>query len=273
MENAVRQEREENFGKDLGLMHELAVTGRDVGATVEFWSRLAHGRELLARVIREVTTDYVLSEGVQSAKKIISYRSTFIGPNEVKNKTGYRFSADELAALEKMPFSPEQLERCHESHLLIAVPAISLVELAEYSIGKTKVKDKVFPTMGGKVEYDFTDSDFANRKTTAGWYLLKREPLKWYRSNPRRDDLLPNEFVGTCALTIFCLYVWLYAAGGKGASCTLSQFITCSETNPLGHQIIVFPGSDGLSPEVNTSNNVNGRLIEDLIIWPFEKPD
>jgi hypothetical protein len=38
---------EEVFGKDLGLMHELAVTGRPIGFKAEDWGKLAHDRERL----------------------------------------------------------------------------------------------------------------------------------------------------------------------------------------------------------------------------------
>jgi hypothetical protein len=39
------------FGKDHGLLHEVVVTGRKVGAGQEFWSALAHREDLFARVV------------------------------------------------------------------------------------------------------------------------------------------------------------------------------------------------------------------------------
>lgn len=51
MSNIVRQEE---FGKDLGLIHEVIVTGRKVGATKEFWSRLAHNEDLFRSVVSQV---------------------------------------------------------------------------------------------------------------------------------------------------------------------------------------------------------------------------
>ena len=42
---------EEVFGKDLGLMHELAVTGRSIGFKAEDWGKLAHDREQLHRFL------------------------------------------------------------------------------------------------------------------------------------------------------------------------------------------------------------------------------
>jgi hypothetical protein len=42
--------RPEDFGKDLGLIHEVVVTGRKVGAGCRFWARLAHDEDLFRRV-------------------------------------------------------------------------------------------------------------------------------------------------------------------------------------------------------------------------------
>ena len=39
------------FGEDHGLLHEVVVTGRKVGAGKEFWAAIAHNEELFARVV------------------------------------------------------------------------------------------------------------------------------------------------------------------------------------------------------------------------------
>ena len=41
----------EQFGKDLGLMHEVIVTGRKVGAGRDFWAALAHNEEMFKKVV------------------------------------------------------------------------------------------------------------------------------------------------------------------------------------------------------------------------------
>lgn len=43
------------FGKDHGLIHEVVVTGRKVGAGATFWSRLAHNEDLFRKIVKEVT--------------------------------------------------------------------------------------------------------------------------------------------------------------------------------------------------------------------------
>lgn len=46
--------RQEEFGRDLGVVHEAVVTGRKVGAGKEFWSALAHGENLFREVVELV---------------------------------------------------------------------------------------------------------------------------------------------------------------------------------------------------------------------------
>ncbi len=45
---------EEVFGKDLGLIHEVIVTGRKVGAGKDFWVKLAHDENLFSRTVEFV---------------------------------------------------------------------------------------------------------------------------------------------------------------------------------------------------------------------------
>ncbi len=43
--------RRQEFGKEVGLVHEVVVTGRKVGADRAFWSTLAHDEELFRKVV------------------------------------------------------------------------------------------------------------------------------------------------------------------------------------------------------------------------------
>ena len=48
---------ENTFGKEVGLLHEVMVTGRKVGADHTFWSRLAHNRLLFERIVQFVNSN------------------------------------------------------------------------------------------------------------------------------------------------------------------------------------------------------------------------
>jgi hypothetical protein len=44
----------EEFGKELGLVHEVVITGRKVGADKEFWKALAHDQKLFQSIVENV---------------------------------------------------------------------------------------------------------------------------------------------------------------------------------------------------------------------------
>ncbi|OGJ63988.1 hypothetical protein A3E47_02685 [Candidatus Peribacteria bacterium RIFCSPHIGHO2_12_FULL_54_10] len=52
--------RQSDFGKDLGLVHEMIVTGRKVGAGSDFYAALAHDEGLFRRVMEMVKEDHLL---------------------------------------------------------------------------------------------------------------------------------------------------------------------------------------------------------------------
>jgi hypothetical protein len=49
--------RDEDLGKDQGLIHEAVVTGRKVGAGKAFWAKLAHNEDLFRKVVAFVAED------------------------------------------------------------------------------------------------------------------------------------------------------------------------------------------------------------------------
>lgn len=60
--------RQEKFGSDVGLMHEMIVTGRKVNADVDFYAALAHDQELFAQVVKMVVGPF--PGYVYDAKKV-----------------------------------------------------------------------------------------------------------------------------------------------------------------------------------------------------------
>ena len=65
MKSTVRKEESGGFGKDYGLIHEAIITGKKVGAGKDFWSALAHNKDLF-----EKTRAFVESGGVTSTGEL-----------------------------------------------------------------------------------------------------------------------------------------------------------------------------------------------------------
>lgn len=119
---------DEQFGEDHGLIHEVVVTGRKVGATRAFWAELAHNATLFSRVVEFVNTlghEPSLSE--QRAQSIMG--KNFLGVDEVATHFHARFTIDELATLSYVPFSEEVLRRCASTHLLVAGYPMSIMDI------------------------------------------------------------------------------------------------------------------------------------------------
>jgi len=65
VKSTVRKEESGGFGKDYGLIHEAIITGKKVGAGKDFWSALAHNKDLF-----EKTRAFVESGGVTSTGEL-----------------------------------------------------------------------------------------------------------------------------------------------------------------------------------------------------------
>jgi len=70
VKSTVRKEESGGFGKDYGLIHEAIITGKKVGAGKDFWSALAHNKDLF-----EKTRAFVESGGVTSTGELITLKS------------------------------------------------------------------------------------------------------------------------------------------------------------------------------------------------------
>ncbi len=150
--------KNEDFGKDLGLLHEIVVTGRKVGADRVFYSSLAHNAKLLKEIV-----DYVRYYGEPShgrAREIMG--KNFFGIEEAVKIFGVKPSIHDIALLKEIPFSEEALERSRDTHILIAVFPISIRDIRD-RIGK-----KFF------VSDWYYDQFFDNERDEASWQLIRR---------------------------------------------------------------------------------------------------
>lgn len=73
----VRPAEGEEFGREIGLIKEVLITGRKVGAGKKFWSRLAHDEELFRRVVEVVTPSSAPDAPEELAEQVRFYRDVF----------------------------------------------------------------------------------------------------------------------------------------------------------------------------------------------------
>ena len=70
-----------------------------------------------------------LRASLKLARKIMG--PNFIGPKEIYAAFGLPYGENERFELDVIPFQPSTLERCKDTHVLIAVFSLSLIELRE----------------------------------------------------------------------------------------------------------------------------------------------
>jgi hypothetical protein len=92
----------------------------------------------------------------------------FFGIEEAIKHFGVNPSRRQLVSLSEVPFSEETLISCKDTHVLVAVLPISIVEIRE--IAKKLINQTLF------YNQDWYDKEaFANDKGETGWQLIRKE--------------------------------------------------------------------------------------------------
>jgi len=87
----------------------------------------------------------------------------FIWPREAEKHLGVKFSEDDRRVLDKgVPYSREVLEQCRDTHILVPMPALSIMEIRALASG----------TFHDQSWYN--DQAFAKEKCRAGWRLIRK---------------------------------------------------------------------------------------------------
>jgi len=176
-----------SFGKDLGLLHELVVTGRKVGADRVFYAKLAHNEKLFEKVVSLVNSENATSSTVGRAREIMD--RNFFGVEEAVKHFGVNPTRQQLAALSEIPFSEAVLEQSKDTHVLVAVFPLSILEI------RGKVDSKLF--------YDqswYNKESFAKERGEVNWQLVRKTSVDdstskdWQEQQAliSKDDEMPS---------------------------------------------------------------------------------
>jgi hypothetical protein len=176
----VRQTDESDFGKDLGLIHEMLVTGRKVGAGPAFFAALAHDELLFARVVGMVTGQDGLSE-LAVARRIMG--DNYLGPDVVAMVPGVRFTGVQTRLLDRVPFMAKTLRACRDTHLLVAAPdGLTVGTLRETTEGLVEFNCQPGHLFEGA-------RGFSGARSSLGWYLLRRSDVPGSRHKKLEEQV------------------------------------------------------------------------------------
>lgn len=157
---------DENFGKDHGLIHEVVVTGRKIGAGQEFWAKLAHDEDLFRKVVTLVDRNGI--EATTSQKLARAIGIPVFGVEEAIRHLVLNPSRHQLAALSEVPFTEATLEECKDSHVLVAVFPLSIIEIH----GKIPSGQRLFYNRDW-----YNEESFAKDRGETEWQLVRKTPV------------------------------------------------------------------------------------------------
>jgi hypothetical protein len=108
----------------------------------------------------------------KAAKEIMG--NNYFGPEDVAKYLGVRPTRKQLSALAEIPYSKATLLECKNTHLLIAVFPMSLMEMLS-----NKLFAAVFDTEAAeKTKKEFRNQMFALDPGEIGWCLVRKSPEK-----------------------------------------------------------------------------------------------
>ncbi len=168
-----------------------------------------------------------VSDPVEQAIDIMG--SNFIGPEEVKQRSGLRFTAGQYKKLlTTMPFSADVLRSVRDTHVLIAVPAVSLMDL----------QGKLNNLFYSKRSPWYANESFAQTKLKAGWQLVRKTEVPNSRSKTwsEQQALLTEELVPGSALVALTALMFHLE---RGERLFTDYYVRTSDVYSDGYRVFV----------------------------------
>lgn len=134
----------------------------------------------------------------------------FFGIPEVMKHFGINPTRRELAMLSEMPFTPEELMMCKDTHILVAVFPLSICDLRSKVVNNTQ-------TLFYKQDW-YDNQTFANDKGETSWQLILKTPIanstnkNW---NEQRPLIASGEEVPTAQIMVYTIIGHYLNAGER----------------------------------------------------------
>ncbi len=222
------KQHEDVFGKDLGLMSEVVVTGRKVGADRQFWSRLAHDEAKFREIVADVNgEDFEPSTVFEAAVQIMGANNVH-GPDQIMKHFGVRYMKEQLLQLADTFPSEGTLLACKDTHILVA----------GYPLTALKIRERMKKNFYRQDWYN--NEDFARKtKVRLRWLLLRKGEVPNSRSKTYNQQLAllgPGE-----SNSIFCEVVYgmniHFAETGERLHET--HYVRCQDVSSGGYRVYV----------------------------------
>ena len=146
------------------------------------------------------------TESQRKAREIMG--GNFLGLSEVATHFNFVPSGSVLEALAEVPFSEEVLKACRETHVLVAVTSLSILEI------RSRVSRKLFSS---HEDAWYNNQQFAQSTGITGWRLVRKEVVLGSTSKDwgqQQELLSDNEEIPSARVMVHAIML-LYLARGE----------------------------------------------------------
>jgi hypothetical protein len=200
---------------------------------------------------------FELSTNQARAKEIMG--TNFFGLEEAMKHFGMSFSKRQIAYMSEIPFSETTLQACKDTHILVAVMPLSIVQIRSYATAMRLPKSQ----KSFFYSQDWYDSQaFANERGKLEWQLVRKTPVSDSLSKTwsQQQALLDGKIEETPKAQIM-VYTIIGHFLATGERLFEKLYVRCSDLDSDGNRVGVGGfGADGLVVDYYNDDSVGGSL-------------
>ncbi|MEK7209601.1 MAG: hypothetical protein AAB670_01610 [Patescibacteria group bacterium] len=217
--------------------HEVLLKLEAAGLNNDLAQRVidSKGNDLAAKVVRLISNGgFEATTGQKRAREIMGYN--FFGVEEAIRHFGMNPTRQQTTILSEIPFSEVMLEQHKNSHILVAMFPLSILEIR----GKVVQDQRLF------YEQDWYNKQaFAKEKGETGWQLVRKTPVNDSTSKTWQEQqalLGNNEETPTARVMVYATIGYFLSTGERLFE---EVYVRCSDLDSGGDRVGVgvFDGS------------------------------
>lgn len=154
----------------------------------------------------------------------------FFGIEEAQKHLGVTPTKTQLGYLAEIPFSEEVLTACKDTHVLVAVLPMTILEV------RGKVEKKLFYS---HEDAWYNNQAFANEKAELGWHLIRKTPVENSTAKNWREQqalLSKDEETPTARIMVYTMIGHFLAAGERLFE---KIYVRCVDLDSDGYRVLV----------------------------------
>lgn len=211
--------------------HEVLLKLEAAGLNDELAQKVidSKGNDLAAKVVRMIQNGgFERSTSHKNARAIMG--KNFFGVEEAIKHFGINPSKQQLAYLAEVPFTEEVLKSCKDTHVLVAVFPMSILDI------RGKVERKLFYSHD---DAWYNKQAFAKDKGEVGWQLVRKQPLadSTNKTGNEQHALLSQDEETPKAQVVVYTIIGHFLASGERLFENI--YVRCSDLDSVGFRVHV----------------------------------